>query len=122
MDAHGIPVRMLVTAGSTVDCSQASTLIGGIDEQYLLADKGYNSDIIRAQAKGQGMEPVIRHAKTAGSFVTTTSIFINCVIGQRVRFCISSAGAELPPTMAEIPLRSWLLFISAIITVWAEIL
>ena len=58
MDAHGIPVRMLVTAGSTVDCSQASTLIGGIDEQYLLADKGYNSDIIRAQAKGPGMEPV----------------------------------------------------------------
>ena len=54
-----MPVRMLVTADPTADCSQASTLIKGIDAQYLLADKGYDSDAIIAQAKGQGMEPVI---------------------------------------------------------------
>ncbi len=34
-------------------------MIKGIDAQYLLADKGYDSDVIIAQAKGQGMEPAI---------------------------------------------------------------
>ncbi len=50
---------MVVTAGTTADCSQASTLIAGIDAQYLLADKGYDSNAIIAQAREQGMEPVI---------------------------------------------------------------
>ncbi|BCX82946.1 transposase [Methylomarinovum caldicuralii] len=50
---------MVVTAGPTADCSQAATLIEGIDAQYLLADKGYDSDALIAQAKEQGMEPVI---------------------------------------------------------------
>ncbi|WP_317705330.1 IS5 family transposase [Methylomarinovum caldicuralii] len=54
-----LPVRMVVTAGPTADCSQAATLIEGIDAQYLLADKGYDSDALIAQAKEQGMEPVI---------------------------------------------------------------
>jgi len=54
-----MPVRMVVTAGTTADCSQASTLIEGIDAQYLLADKGYDSNAIIAQAREQGMEPVI---------------------------------------------------------------
>ena len=59
VDAHGMPVRMVVTAGTTADCTQASTLIEGIDAQYLLADKGYDSNAIIAQAREQGMEPVI---------------------------------------------------------------
>ncbi|BCX80699.1 transposase [Methylomarinovum caldicuralii] len=37
----------------------AATLIEGIDAKYLLADKGYDSDALIAQAKEQGMEPVI---------------------------------------------------------------
>ena len=31
----------------------------GIDEQYLLADEGYDTDAVIAQAEKQGMEPVI---------------------------------------------------------------
>ena len=31
VDAHGMPVRIRVTAGSTANCSQGSTLIDGID-------------------------------------------------------------------------------------------
>jgi len=34
-------------------------LIEGIDAQYLLADKGYDSNAVIAQAREQGMEPVI---------------------------------------------------------------
>lgn len=50
---------MLITAGTTADCSQASTLIDGLDAQYLLADKGYDSDTIVSQAEAQNMTAVI---------------------------------------------------------------
>ncbi|WP_419866563.1 IS5 family transposase [Methylomonas koyamae] len=59
VDAHGMPVRIVVTAGTTADCSQASTLIDGLDAQHLLADKGYDSDAIVAQAEADNMAVVI---------------------------------------------------------------
>ncbi|WP_436231520.1 transposase [Candidatus Methylomicrobium oryzae] len=34
VDAHGMPVRILITAGTTADCSQAATLIEGVDAQH----------------------------------------------------------------------------------------
>ena len=46
VDAHGMPVRILITEGTRADCSQAEHLIEGIDAEYLLADKGYDSDKI----------------------------------------------------------------------------
>ncbi|MEY2700350.1 MAG: hypothetical protein RIQ52_1105 [Pseudomonadota bacterium] len=54
-----MPVRIIVTQGTTADCSQAEKLIEGLDAEYLLADRGYDSDAIIAQAARQGMEPVI---------------------------------------------------------------
>lgn len=59
VDAHGMPVRAIVTQGTTADCKKAVELIEGIDAQYLLADRGYDADSIVAQAVKQGMEPVI---------------------------------------------------------------
>jgi transposase len=59
VDAHGMPVRVRITAGPKADCTEASHLIEGIAAQYLLADRGYDSDAIIAQAKDQGMQPVI---------------------------------------------------------------
>ena len=50
---------MVITRGTTADCTQASTLIEGISADYLLADKGYDSDAIVDQAAGQGMMAVI---------------------------------------------------------------
>lgn len=41
-----MPVRMAVTSGTVADCTKASTLIEGIDAEYLLADKGYDSDAL----------------------------------------------------------------------------
>ena len=58
VDAHGMPVRMLITEGTRADCSQAEHLIEGIDAEYLLADKGYDSDKIIEKAKEGGMTPV----------------------------------------------------------------
>ena len=54
-----MPVRILITEGTRADCSQTEHLIEGIDAEYLLADKGYDSDKIIEKAKEGGMTPVI---------------------------------------------------------------
>ena len=57
---------MILTEGTVADCTQASDLIADIAAQYLLADRGYDTDAIVAQAETQGIEPVIpprRHRK-----------------------------------------------------------
>ena len=59
VDAHGMPIRVIITEGTTADCSQAGYLIAGLTAEQLLADKGYDSDTIVEQAKSQGMEVVI---------------------------------------------------------------
>jgi transposase len=50
---------MLVTAGTTADCTQAGKLIEGIDANNLIADKGYDTDEIVDLAQDVGMEVVI---------------------------------------------------------------
>ena len=59
VDAHGLPVRVLITSGTTTDCTQASTLIEGIDTDHLIADRGYDTDALLQQAATQGMNAVI---------------------------------------------------------------
>ena len=59
VDAFGLPVRVLITEGTAADCSLAPRLIAGFSADCLIADKGYDSDAIVAQAREQGMEPVI---------------------------------------------------------------
>ena len=59
VDAHGMPVRVFITQGTTADCTQAGRLIEGFDADYLLADRGYDSDTIIEQARKQDMEAVI---------------------------------------------------------------
>ena len=59
MASQGRPVRLILTAGTTADCTQAPELIADLVAQYLLADRGYDSDTIVDQAEAQGMEAVI---------------------------------------------------------------
>ena len=54
-----MPVRAIITQGTTADCTQAARLIEGLTAEALLADKGYDTDAILERAKNQGMEPVI---------------------------------------------------------------
>ena len=44
VDAHGMPIRVIVTKGAAADCSQALELIDGMKAEYLLADKGYDGN------------------------------------------------------------------------------
>ena len=59
VDAHGMPIRILVTSDTTADCTQAEKLIEGKTAHHLLADKGYDSDAIVEQAIKQKMRPQI---------------------------------------------------------------
>jgi len=59
VDAHGMPLRVVVTKGTEADCKQAVALIDGYQAQCLLADRGYDTDAVIAYSKKQGMEPVI---------------------------------------------------------------
>ena len=59
VDSFGMPVRFTVTDGTEADCSQAHDLIKGIEADYLLADRGYDTDAILEEAQAAGMEAVI---------------------------------------------------------------
>ena len=59
VDAHGMPLRVVVTEGVRADCAEADGLIDGFKMEHLLADKGYDSDAIVAKAKEQGAQAVI---------------------------------------------------------------
>ncbi|WP_291302270.1 IS5 family transposase [Desulfovibrio sp. MES5] len=59
VDAHGMPVRVIVTAGTTADCTQATALINGIAAQFLLADRGYDTNELIGKALESGCEVVI---------------------------------------------------------------
>jgi len=59
-------VRVFITQGTTADCTQASRLIEGFDANYLLADRGYDSDAIIGQTRKQGMKAVIPPKRNRG--------------------------------------------------------
>lgn len=51
VDAEGRPVTLRLTAGQVADCTEAQVLIDNLREgDILLADKGYDSNAIRAKA------------------------------------------------------------------------
>ena len=59
MDQNGRPIRAIIRAGTTADCCQAESLRPGIQAQYLLADRGYDSQATLQQANQAEMQPVI---------------------------------------------------------------
>ncbi len=54
-----MPVRAIITSGTTADCTEAKRLMEGITAENLLADKGYDSDEIVRQAEEANMQVVI---------------------------------------------------------------
>lgn len=59
MDALGNPIRIIITPGTTADCTKAQDLIEGFPANYLLADRGYDSDLILEFANQASIIPVI---------------------------------------------------------------
>lgn len=58
-DAHGNPVDYALTPGQAHDALQAESLLSGKTGQYVLADKGYDSDAIVSCIKRMGAKAVI---------------------------------------------------------------
>ncbi len=54
-----MPVRAIITAGTVHDCKEAIPLIDGIFAEWLLADRGYDSNKIIEKAISQHMRVVI---------------------------------------------------------------
>ena len=88
VDSHGMPIRIIVTEGATADCTQARILIEGLTAEYLLADKGYDSNDIIDQAIVQGMKPVIPAKKNRTAAREYDKELYDCVIWLRMLFCI----------------------------------
>jgi len=59
VDAHGMPLRVVVTQGTVADGTQAGRLMEGIAAEHLIADKGDDSEAIVDQATSRGMNAVI---------------------------------------------------------------
>jgi transposase len=59
VDAHGMPVRVVITEGTRADCQEAERMIDGFEAEALIADKGYDTQEVLDAAKARGMEVVI---------------------------------------------------------------
>ncbi len=64
VDASGMPVRFLVTSGTIADSTQISQLIQGIKAKKLLADKGYDTNVVLKALTDAGIEAVIPPKKS----------------------------------------------------------
>ena len=59
VDSLGNPLRFILTGGQQHDITQAKGLIDGYAGEYVLADKGYDSQGFRQHILERGMTPVI---------------------------------------------------------------
>src|SRR5271169_606647 len=62
-DASGLPLAFHLTPGEAHDCTAFEDLMALVDAKpaYLLADKGYDSDAIRADLQAAGIRSCIPH-------------------------------------------------------------
>ena len=63
VDQNGRPIRAIIRGDTTTDCCQAESLRPGIPAQYLLADRGYDSQAILQTAHQAEIQPVIAPKK-----------------------------------------------------------
>lgn len=60
VDSYGLPIDFIITGGDVHDSKVANRLIESLPNgDYLIADKGYDSDSIRSVVKDKGSVPII---------------------------------------------------------------
>ena len=59
VDSLGNPVRVILTAGQISDIGQAGALIKDQPAEFIVADKGYDSDAFVETIRAQGSQAVI---------------------------------------------------------------
>ena len=66
VDSYGLPIHFRITGGEVHDSKEASKLIVALpDTDYIVADKGYDSEPLRVQIKEKGSIPVIPRKKNS---------------------------------------------------------
>lgn len=88
-------VRFFITSGATADCTAAARLIEGFQAEYLLADRGYDTDAIILKAVDEGMTPVIPPGKNRNHLREYENISTNSAISLRTLSGFSKGGAVL---------------------------
>jgi len=58
-DALGLPIKFILTGGEVSDFKQAIPLLKAKQADYVIADKGYDSDEIISYIKQMNARPVI---------------------------------------------------------------
>jgi transposase len=58
-DSHGNPLCFEITGGQVHDIQVATKLIDQVQGEFLIADKGYDSEAIRDYARSKNMIPII---------------------------------------------------------------
>jgi transposase len=60
VDAFGLPIHFEITGGQVHDSKMASMLVNELNQvEFVIGDKGYDSERLRTQIKDQGATPVI---------------------------------------------------------------
>jgi transposase len=66
VDSCGLPIHFLVTGGEVHDCKEAPKLVAELpDADYIVADKGYDSEELRILIREKGSIPVIPRKKNS---------------------------------------------------------
>jgi len=66
VDSCGLPIHFRITGGEVHDCKEAPKLIAELPKaDYIVADRGYDSEDLRTQIQNQGACPVIPRKKNS---------------------------------------------------------
>ena len=79
-----MPVKVLITAGTVTDCTEACNLIEGIEAKNLIADRGYDTNDI-VESGMQTVTPPKKKTEKCSVIMTVTSI--KSVIWLKMPFC-----------------------------------
>lgn len=88
VDGLGNPLRFTLTAGQNHDITQADQLIDGMDSEYVIADKGYDSDEFRETIANSGSVAVIpsrsnrKEPHTYDKYLYRERHLVECLIGK----------------------------------------
>jgi transposase len=63
VDSLGLPLKFILTAGQSQEITVANELVQGDICDYILADRGYDSNVFRDGLKDMGIVPVIPSKK-----------------------------------------------------------
>ena len=66
VDSYGLPIEFHITGGQVHDSKAATTLIDILpNTDYIIADKGYDSEVLREQIRDNNAIPVIPRKKNS---------------------------------------------------------